>query len=297
MSTKDVSSTEDVNTVVHAKETGMAQYLELVNERLLQRSKPLSDPIHLNRVALFRNKNKSTRRTKDLKLQTAKTICGLFAILYVGCQARGGDLDEFFQHKKQSLSPSISDFGELSHGNKSDLLQSFEKTHDPVLTEPQVSAVLIDGAALVHILKPCQAKAFQEYSDSVFVADVLMSLSTADVDIVWDYYRDNSLKSSVRKKRGSGMRRRVKGDVALPRNWPEFLLSSQNKEELFHFLSKHLKLVKEDGKLVIGTHIVDFVSSSDISEDRRARLSPCSHEETGDLATMNHTDIMIRTRS
>lgn len=173
--------------------------------------------------------------TKNLKLKTAKTNCGLFARLYVGCQARGGDLDEFFQHENQSFPPSISDSGELRHGNKSDLLHCFEKTHDPVLTEPQVSAVLIDGAALVHILKPRQAQTFQEYSDSVFLAYVLMCLSNADrVDIVWDCYRDNSLKSSVRKKRGSGMRRRVKGDVALPRNWPVFLRNSQNKEELFH---------------------------------------------------------------
>ena len=304
LSTKVVASTEVVNTVVHAKEMGKAQYLEFVHERLMQRSKPLSDPIKLNRVALFRNQNKSTQRTKDLKLKTAKTNCGLFARLYVGCQARGGDPDEFFQRENQSFPPSVSDSGDLRHGNKSDLLECFERTHDPVLTEPQVSAVLIDGATLVHTLKPRQAQTFQEYSDSVFVPYVLMCLSTADrVDIVWDCYRDNSLKSSVRKKRGSGIRRRVKGDVALPRNWPEFLRNSQNKEELFHFLSENLKLIKEDGKLVIATQGADFVTSGNICEEQRARLSPCSHEEAdtrlivhcSDLARMSHTDIMIRT--
>ncbi|KAL8602555.1 hypothetical protein ACOMHN_065807 [Nucella lapillus] len=42
-----------------------------------------------------RLQNKSTKSTKDLKVKTANTNCGLFARLYVGCQARGGDLDEF----------------------------------------------------------------------------------------------------------------------------------------------------------------------------------------------------------
>lgn len=60
LSTKDVANTEVVNKVMHAKETGKAQYFQFVNERLLQRTKPLSDPIRLNRVALFRNQNKST---------------------------------------------------------------------------------------------------------------------------------------------------------------------------------------------------------------------------------------------
>lgn len=54
--------------------------------------------------------------------------------------------------------------------------------------------------------------------------------------------------------------------------------------------------------MVIATQGVDFVSSSDISEDQRARLSPCSHVEAdtrlvvhcSDLARMNHTDVMIR---
>ena len=64
LSTKDVASSEVVNKVVHAKEMGPAQYLEFVNDRLLQRSKPLSDPVQLYRVALFKNQNKSTQNIR-----------------------------------------------------------------------------------------------------------------------------------------------------------------------------------------------------------------------------------------
>lgn len=147
-----------------------------------------------------------------------------------------------------------------------------------MLSEPKVSAVVIDGAALVHMLKPGQAKTFQEYSDTVFLPHILSFLDDR-VDIVWDSYHDDSLKSSVRMKQGSGIRRRMNADATLPRNWPEFLQDTQNKTELFHFLSENVKLIKEDGKVVIATQGTDIVTSSDNSEDQKCRMSPCSHEE------------------
>lgn len=94
--------------------------------------------MQMNGVALFSNQNKSSKTTKDLQLKTAKSSCGMFARLYVGCQARGGDLNEFFKHENQSFLPSL------------------ERSHDHVVSEPKVSAVVIDGAALVHMLKPGQ---------------------------------------------------------------------------------------------------------------------------------------------
>ena len=64
-----------------------------------------------------------------------------------------------------------------------------------------------------------------------------------------------------------------------------------------------MKLIKEDGKVVIATQVTDNVTSSDFSEGQKCRLSPCSHEEADtrlivhcfDMAQMNHSDVMIRT--
>ena len=304
LATKQVASAEVVATVKNAKETGRAAYLAFVDERLQQRTKLLSDAMQMKRVALFSNQNKSSKKNKDLKLKTAKTNCGLFARLYVGCQARGGDLSEFFEHENQSFPPSLSDSGDLRQGNKADLLQCFERSHEPVLMEPKVSAVVIDGAALVHILRPGQAKTFQEYSDTVFLPHILTYLAAVDrVDIVWDSYRDDSLKSSARKKRGSGIRRRVLENVALPHNWPEFLRNSDNKKELFNFLAEKVQHIREEGKVVISTQDANIVTSSDLSDEQRCRLSPCSHEEADtrifvhcfDMAQMQHREVTIRT--
>ena len=68
-------------------------------------------------------------------------------------------------------------------------------------------------------------------------------------------------------------------------------------------MSENIKLIKEDEKVVVATQGTDFASSSDICENQRARLSPCSHEEADsrlfvhcfDMTRMNHTDVMNRT--
>ena len=65
--------------------------------------------------------------------------------LYVRCQARGGYLSEFFKHENQSLPPSLSDSGDLQQGNKADVLRCFQRSHDHVVSEPKVLAVVIDG--------------------------------------------------------------------------------------------------------------------------------------------------------
>lgn len=61
--------------------------------------------------------------------------------------------------------------------------------------------------------------------------------STSRLVIVWDRYVSGSLKESTREKRGDGIRRRVSSQAKLPGNWMDFLRVSQNKEELFSFLT------------------------------------------------------------
>jgi len=58
------------------------------------------------------------------------------------------------------------------------------------------------------------------------------------VDIVWDQYLENSLKSETRKRRGKGIRRRVEGNTSLPGNWQQFLRLDANKQELITFLAR-----------------------------------------------------------
>ena len=69
------------------------------------------------------------------------------------------------------------------------------------------------------------------------------------VDLVWDTYKDDSLKGTARAKRGKGVRRHVVGKAALTGNWQNFLRIDSNKRELFSFLFKIRRSVRKTRKL------------------------------------------------
>ena len=127
----------------------------------------------------------------------------------------------------------------------------FQDTYPtPTDSIPDVDAILLDGAAVINILKPGSAKTFKEYSVVVFLPFVQSQLQkTNRVDIIWDEYIRNSLKAATRKKRGKGTRRRVQSDTKIPGNWQAFLRIDDNRKELFAFLAQEsVKILKAKGR-------------------------------------------------
>ena len=110
---------------------------------------------------------------------------------------------------------------------------------------PSSDVIILDGAAVINMLKPVGAKTFQEYSTHVFLPYIRSQLRNATrVDIVWDVYLEDSLKSDTREKRGKGVRRRVAPASTIPGNWQEFLRLADNKTELFRFLAHQVRRQK-----------------------------------------------------
>ena len=109
------------------------------------------------------------------------------------------------------------------------------------------------------------------------------------MDIVWDQYCDNSLKSQARDKRGKGIRRRVDGSTVLPGNWQQFLRIDANKTELFAFLTKHITHLVSD-KQIVTTNGSDVTC---IPARDTTHLAPCDHEEA-DTRMMLHLADAVR---
>ena len=187
-SSKDVADASVVTTVNEIENIGSQQYQMFVKERLIDRSKSIGETIPKNKLAMIKDQPRSAVLSKSkLQLKSAKNDCQLFSRLYIGCQNHGSNVDEFFTHENQACPPSISDGGKLRHGSKSDLLQCFEKLYETREDNPEVSAVMIDGAAVVQMVKPGIAKTFQEYSDVVFVPHIVRWLQRVSrVDVIWD---------------------------------------------------------------------------------------------------------------
>ena len=109
------------------------------------------------------------------------------------------------------------------------------------------------------------------------------------LDIVWDHYKKDSLKTDTRVKRGKlkGIRRKVAASTKLPSNWQDFLKDDANKEEQFSFLISAVSChIFPEEKLVIITNGIEIRSNQDVS------MPQCYHEEA-DTRMMFHLKHMI----
>ncbi|KAG7161296.1 putative Glycosyl-transferase for dystroglycan-containing protein, partial [Homarus americanus] len=164
---------------------------------------------------------------------------------------------------------------------------------DKITDAPHVTSIILDGPAVVEMLKPGGSRTFQEYSTAVFIPYIESQLEyRSRLDLVWDcYLKSGSLKATVRCNRGKGIRRRVTASGPLPSNWQNFLCNSDNKEELFSFQSDRL---------------CSWLSKKVFTVPPRkdtANLAPCNHEEAdtrmmvhaADALECGHRRILIRT--
>ena len=136
----------------------------------------------------------------------------------MSCQLRSGNFEEFFCHENQSFPPSIGSNGQLKGGKKSDLIACLVGDENSIVTErPSVDAVILDGAAVVHLLKPVGLNTFDDYRCEVFSPYISSQMREASrCDIIWDRYDADSLKTMTRAKRGTGRKRKVEAANKLP---------------------------------------------------------------------------------
>lgn len=73
-------------------------------------------------------------------------------------------MEEFFRHENQACPPSLSVAGKLHLRNNSDMLVCLGGLSEAQSEASKVTSVVIDGAAIVQMLKPGAARTFEEYA-------------------------------------------------------------------------------------------------------------------------------------
>ena len=288
----DIIDNSVMETLYKINQSGIEQYNTFVNERIINRSKPLSDPIKKNNFPLI-SRPTVKKSTVPTQVSSLKQDCNLFARLYIASQSREGSLEEFFSHENQAYPPALSQFRKLRPSNKSQLLNCLEDFAMPSDAAPEVDAVMLDGPAVVHFLTPRNCRTFAEYASKIFLPFIQRTLTMCDrLDLVWDVYHQDSLKSDARTKRGTGARRRVAPGNTVPRKWSEFLKNSMNKTELFQFLSDMTVSLEVQELIVVtlGTRALTNKEESDVAVNE---ISPCTHEEA-DTRLLLHTANAVR---
>lgn len=87
-------------------------------------------PSRKNSLPLLRS-SKAKSMNKGSQLAALCNDVSLFACLYIANQRRDGDPAVLFAHENQLHSLSLSDFGELRKGTKSDLLKCLDSDGKP----------------------------------------------------------------------------------------------------------------------------------------------------------------------
>ena len=251
LDTKVIVPKSVVEAVLAAKEKGQSMYDTYVEERLTKRSKAITDTIRLCNLPLFGTQEKRPSSKTSNVLANLKSDCRLFSRLYIACQAREGNLEEFFKHENSSSPPALSCNGKMRTGQKSELIACVEV--NTTLERPSVDVVVLDGAAIVNMLSPGKCKTFKEYAETVFIPFVISyrAQNVKRIDLVWDRYLENSLKRGTRDTRGTGARRRVCDNAAIPLNWKSFLRLDDNRKELFQYLAASVQSLEASDVVVL----------------------------------------------
>ena len=185
LETRKVMPSNVVHSARNAYKIGLDQYKKFTEERLTTCSTPVTDVIKKNNLPLFTSVIAKKPSKAKQEISSLKNSCSLFGRLYIACQSRDGDMDEFFKHENQPTPPALSDSGSLRKTAKSDLTTCLEALLDIPTTIPRVSAKVFDGSALVHMLAPGSCKFFKDYADTVFLPYIHSQLETAShIDVI-----------------------------------------------------------------------------------------------------------------
>ena len=229
--------------------------------------------IKKNNFELFQSSFTQTTKSKPNK--QLKQDCVLFSNLFIMCQSRQLNLDDFFKYENQASPPALSSDGELYKGTKSDIVTVI-KDECQIPSEdikPDTDLLIIDGAMYVHTNPPkTDTHTFSEYTAN-FQSKISANCEKHHrVDIVFDQYIPNSLKASTRHLRGDGRKCKVTSNGKIPKNWKGFLRNSLNKADLFELLAKSVNGVER------GIAYASVAHGSVCNKIVRAPIE-CTHEE------------------
>ena len=118
LDTRDLADTAVIDTLKQIEKLGQDQYDAYVSERLVNQTKPITDPIKRNNLPLFSRPPVREKSRSQHQLSSLKNDCSLFSRLYIASQIRDGDLEEFFEHENQACPPALSQMGKLRTGSQ-----------------------------------------------------------------------------------------------------------------------------------------------------------------------------------
>ena len=141
-------------SVYEARTLGAEHYSSYKKGVFALGSKSFFETIKLNTLSLYKITNTVVISKTQKKVVSLKQDCQLYSNLYVACQNREGDLEEFFAYENHAYPPSLSIYGEMRSTDKSDTIKIPENVVETSSVKPDFTAEVLDGAAVVQAVVP-----------------------------------------------------------------------------------------------------------------------------------------------
>jgi hypothetical protein len=296
IATKDLATDKIQRSLLDAKALGLQQLDEFVNDRLLVQPHTtanisLYDTIKKNKAPTFENLydiiQPSSKINKTIVMKADKNVLQRLVTAYAA--GRDVDLDTILKHELLPVPVSLAEMnGSLRTGSKSllaDILTSNIECPATIDLEGRSSCLLIDGQArVVAIGKPPDAKTFGDLAD-IFTQSIFQSGTSYDrIDVIFDRYREESIKSETRLRRtktARPIRRVIEGrDVPLPSSWLNFISLPNNKADLARFLSDELLTnAPTDKEIVVAGGFLDEQEVKSSRSSTNLSSLRATHEE------------------
>ena len=185
LDTKNIADSALAELVGTHHERGKQQLKSFMEGLESKDTSSFHHPIKKNQVAFFKHEKVAS----SSKVEVLKDNCQLFSRLFISCQVRQCDLQDFFKHENQAAPVSLSDSGKLHRSQKSQLTEILQTAVTMPDREPEGDVIIIDGSALINAIPPRSSKSFDDYATEDILPKVESYGAKYDrVDIVFVVY-------------------------------------------------------------------------------------------------------------
>ena len=274
---------EIIKSLRDAEKLGKQQYFKTMEDVFINGNLSIMNVLHDNKVLTFSSNIKKKISKAKVQKDLDKRNTNLFAQLFLSNTSLDEDTDreEFLSHENDEDPPSIAFGRKMRTGTKADILPCITNETSIAVEFPEnVTYECLDGAVIVHFIKGKKGTPFIDYAKNQFIPFIVKRLKRImRLDIIFDQYFENSIKSLTRENRasyGSSVRIKDIGKRIIPKDWAAFLRNEKNKEELFSLLAEEISKIVVEGKTILVTSKEKVEKTDDTDVDT---LQPCKIEE------------------
>lgn len=290
------ASKEIAKDLTEMDQTGHAAYDTFVKQRLCNKETHFHDPVKKNKFQTFASMKKTAtvinKHNKEVKITAQRNV---YAQLLMVAQHNNIDLQKLFTYPLAPVPWSLATGdGMPAKTDKAVLLHELEKKSPQSLPFSQVSGndvYVLDGNVILHSVK------FLPETFGQLARQILKGLPPVSViHFVTDTYKDSSIKSAERLRRGTSEPIILKGSLSkVPRNFQKFLSNSDNKKNLIKLLKNewsndfYAAMLKNKELYFVCEHECVLITSEDgVTTDTRSVPELQSSQEEADTRMMLH---------